>query len=67
MRWGFFLLTTQLTSITCSQAKDFADMKNQMDQAHPHAFSLLQWIITSNRSYIVKMEENKVPPIHYYF
>lgn len=34
-------------------------MKKQMDKAHQHAFSLLQWIITSNRSHIVKMSSEK--------
>jgi len=42
-----------------SQAKDFSDMKKQMDQAHEHAYSLLQWIITSNRSHIVKLNAEK--------
>eukprot|EP01119_Soliformovum_irregulare_P013152 TRINITY_DN3472_c0_g1_i1.p1 TRINITY_DN3472_c0_g1~~TRINITY_DN3472_c0_g1_i1.p1 ORF type:complete len:429 (-),score=113.19 TRINITY_DN3472_c0_g1_i1:152-1438(-) len=43
-----------------SQAKDFADMKKQMDKAHEHAYSLLQWIITSNRSHLVKMNSNNL-------
>jgi len=42
-----------------SQAKDFTDMKKQMDKAHQHAYSLLQWIITSNRSHVVKMNTDK--------
>ena len=42
-----------------SQAKDFGDMKSQMDKAHEHAFSLLQWIISSNRSHIVKLNKEK--------
>jgi hypothetical protein len=42
-----------------SKAKDFGDMKTRMDKAHPYAFTLLQWIITSNRSHIVKMQNDK--------
>jgi len=42
-----------------SQAKDFSDMKKRMDKAHENAFSLLQWIITSNRSHIVKLNSDK--------
>jgi poly [ADP-ribose] polymerase 6/8 len=34
-------------------------MKKQMDKAHEHAFALLQWIITSNRSHIVKLNSDK--------
>jgi len=42
-----------------SQAKDFTDMKKRMDKAHEHAYSVLQWIITSNRSHVVKMQHDK--------
>jgi len=43
-----------------SQAKDFSDMKAQMDKAHQYAYPLLQWIITSNRSHLVKMGNDKL-------
>jgi len=33
-------------------------MKTKMDKAHPHSFQLLQWIISSNRSHIVKIDKN---------
>jgi len=42
-----------------SQAKDFTDMKNKMDKSHPYAYSFLNWIITSNRSHLVKLPEAK--------
>jgi len=41
------------------QAKDFVDMKTQLDKSHPYAYPLLQWIISSNRSHIVKLSVDK--------
>jgi poly [ADP-ribose] polymerase 6/8 len=41
------------------QAKDFSDMKKTMDKASEYAFPLLQWIISSNRSYLVKLNSDK--------
>jgi len=34
-------------------------MKTQLDKSHPYAYSLLQWIISSNRSHIVKLSVDK--------
>jgi poly [ADP-ribose] polymerase 6/8 len=42
-----------------SQAKDFRDMKKKLDMAHVHAYALLQWIITSNRSFLVKLPQER--------
>jgi poly [ADP-ribose] polymerase 6/8 len=42
------------------QSRDFGDMKSRMDAAHPLAFPLLQWIISSNRSHIVRLMDDKV-------
>eukprot|EP01121_Diplochlamys_sp_Union-15-3_P018363 TRINITY_DN6660_c0_g5_i1.p1 TRINITY_DN6660_c0_g5~~TRINITY_DN6660_c0_g5_i1.p1 ORF type:complete len:772 (+),score=148.51 TRINITY_DN6660_c0_g5_i1:64-2316(+) len=42
-----------------TQAKDFGDMKKQLDNAHQHAFPLLQWIMSSNRAHIVKLPKDK--------
>jgi poly [ADP-ribose] polymerase 6/8 len=41
------------------QAKDCVDMKTRLDRGHKHAYPLLQWIISSNRSHIVKLPKNK--------
>ena len=53
------LLSTFPSVQQMTQAKDFSDMKTQMDHAHPHAFPLLSWIISSNRSHIIKMDPKK--------
>jgi poly [ADP-ribose] polymerase 6/8 len=42
-----------------SAARDHSDMKSTLDRAHPLAFDLLQWIISSNRSHIVKLPPAK--------
>jgi len=42
-----------------TQEKDFISLKERLDIIHPHCFSLLQWIITSNRSHIVLIPKEK--------
>jgi len=37
-----------------SQAKDFTDMKNRMDRAHPYAYSLLNWYENKNNKHELK-------------
>uniref|UniRef100_A0A6B2L6R2 Poly [ADP-ribose] polymerase n=1 Tax=Arcella intermedia TaxID=1963864 RepID=A0A6B2L6R2_9EUKA len=41
-----------------TQAKDFGSLKKAMDDKSPHCFPLLQWIISSNRSHIVQINES---------
>eukprot|EP01114_Cavostelium_apophysatum_P018829 TRINITY_DN5911_c0_g1_i1.p1 TRINITY_DN5911_c0_g1~~TRINITY_DN5911_c0_g1_i1.p1 ORF type:complete len:741 (-),score=192.10 TRINITY_DN5911_c0_g1_i1:3-2225(-) len=59
----FGLLNTILSKFPSveqmSKSKDFTDMRTKMDRANPHAFNLMQWIITSNRSHIVKINTDK--------
>eukprot|EP01103_Thecamoeba_quadrilineata_P016279 TRINITY_DN539_c1_g1_i2.p1 TRINITY_DN539_c1_g1~~TRINITY_DN539_c1_g1_i2.p1 ORF type:complete len:772 (+),score=138.52 TRINITY_DN539_c1_g1_i2:166-2316(+) len=59
----FRLLTKILDSFPSvekmTQAEDFNHLKTQLDSAHSLAFPLLQWIITSNRSHIVRIPEAK--------
>jgi len=40
-----------------TKAKDFGTLKENIDRAHRLAFPLLQWIISSNRSHIIKVPE----------
>ncbi len=40
-------------------ARDVADMRAVLDRAHPLAYELLQWIIASNRSHVVKLPAAK--------
>jgi poly [ADP-ribose] polymerase 6/8 len=40
-----------------TKAKDFGTLKEQIDRAHRLCFPLLQWIISSNRSHIIKIPE----------
>lgn len=44
-----------------ANAKDAGDMKTILDKAHPMANDMLTWIISSNRSHIVKIPKEKVP------
>ena len=43
-----------------ANAKDAGDMKSILDKAHPMANDMLSWIISSNRSHIVKIPKEKV-------
>eukprot|EP01127_Copromyxa_protea_P010680 TRINITY_DN2618_c0_g1_i1.p1 TRINITY_DN2618_c0_g1~~TRINITY_DN2618_c0_g1_i1.p1 ORF type:complete len:718 (-),score=131.16 TRINITY_DN2618_c0_g1_i1:43-1887(-) len=43
-----------------TQAQDFISMKDNMDTYHPHCFPLLQWILSSNRSHIVQLNEKRL-------
>jgi poly [ADP-ribose] polymerase 6/8 len=42
------------------QAEDFGSLKQRMDSAHALAFPMLQWIISSNRSHIVRLKKEKL-------
>eukprot|EP01088_Endostelium_zonatum_P019373 TRINITY_DN6651_c0_g1_i1.p1 TRINITY_DN6651_c0_g1~~TRINITY_DN6651_c0_g1_i1.p1 ORF type:complete len:758 (-),score=164.01 TRINITY_DN6651_c0_g1_i1:35-2308(-) len=42
-----------------SQAASCVDMKTELDRADKSAYPLLQWILSSNRSHIVKIPKNK--------
>ncbi|XP_072291847.1 protein mono-ADP-ribosyltransferase PARP6 [Eucyclogobius newberryi] len=37
----------------------YCDLKNQMDEIDPLAHPLLQWILASNRSHIIKLPQNR--------
>jgi len=59
----FTLVTQLLTNMPSveqmTQAADFSSMKESLDRAHLYCFPLLQWIINSNRSHIVQLNEGK--------
>eukprot|EP01006_Ploeotia_vitrea_P023148 TRINITY_DN55592_c0_g1_i1.p1 TRINITY_DN55592_c0_g1~~TRINITY_DN55592_c0_g1_i1.p1 ORF type:complete len:747 (-),score=123.88 TRINITY_DN55592_c0_g1_i1:118-2169(-) len=40
-----------------AQANDVQDMKLRLDAKEPLAYPLLQWIVTSNRSHLVKLKD----------
>jgi len=42
-----------------SQAQSCVDMKKELDKSDKFAYLLLQWLISSNRSHIVKIPKNK--------
>lgn len=42
------------------QAEDFGSLKARMDNAHALCFPMLQWVISSNRSHIVRLKKEKL-------
>jgi len=53
------ILETFPTVQELTRASSFQILKQSMENRHPHSFSLLQWILTSNRSHIVKLSLEK--------
>ncbi|KAL6064174.1 Protein mono-ADP-ribosyltransferase parp8 [Balamuthia mandrillaris] len=56
------LLTSFPTVHNLSQAADCLSMKDQLDRVDRLAYPLLQWIISSNRSHIVKLSKSRHIP-----